>query len=240
MARAAVAGLPVAAYSDRPARPVGRVARRAAAGRIVVQPGREGQFAAVVGAVGWLCVAHLRPVPRFVRVYPPGTRVDAAVAKEAEGAGPGRQETVQERADRNFSDLLQEVRVAQTGVQILFAFLLTLPFSTRFNVTLPRDRVVYVITLLASAAASAFLIAPVSYHRLVFQQGRKPQLVQTASRLAVAGLVCLLIAIVGAVFVVMDVVVDLPAAILAAAAVFLGCATLWYVLPLRHRRLRGD
>jgi hypothetical protein len=145
-------------------------------------------------------------------------------------------ETDQERADRNFSDLLQEVRVAQTGVQILFAFLLTLPFSTRFGETTAADRAVYVVTLLASAAASALLLAPVSYHRLVFRQNRKAELVRTASVLAEAGTVCLLVAIVGAVFVVMDVVIGTAAGIAAAVVVGLFCGLLWYVLPMRHRR----
>jgi O-antigen/teichoic acid export membrane protein len=149
---------------------------------------------------------------------------------------PGREETAQERADRNFGELLQEVRVAQTGVQILFAFLLTLPFATRFTVMQPRDRAVYVVTLLASAAATALLVAPVAYHRMVFRQNRKAELVRTASRLATAGLTAMGLAMVGAVFVVMDVVVGLGAAIAAAAAVAIMCAALWYVLPLRHRR----
>ncbi len=148
-----------------------------------------------------------------------------------------RDETRHERWDRNFGEILQEVRVAQTGVQILFAFLLTLPFSARFGETLPRDRAVYVVTLLASAAASALFLAPVSYHRVVFRQDRKGALVTTASRLAQGGLVCLLVAIVGAVFVVMDVVIGLGAAIAAAAAVGVMCCSLWYVLPM-HALMR--
>ena len=149
-------------------------------------------------------------------------------------ARPG--ESAHERWDRNFNDLLQEVRVAQTGVQILFAFLLTLPFSTRFGETSPLDRAVYVVTLLASAAASALLIAPVSYHRMVFRQDRKKELVRTASRMAVSGTFCLFIAIMGAVFVVMDVVLNPVAAGVSAAAVGTLCVVLWYVLPLANRR----
>jgi Family of unknown function (DUF6328) len=143
-----------------------------------------------------------------------------------------RDETPHERWDRNFGEILQEVRVAQTGVQILFAFLLTLPFSARFDKTLPRDHAVYVVTLLASAAASALLLAPVSYHRVVFRQDRKDALVTNASRLAQGGLACLLVAIVGAVFVVMDVVIGLGAAIAAGAAIGVLCSVLWYALPI--------
>jgi hypothetical protein len=144
-------------------------------------------------------------------------------------------ETDEERWDRNFYDLLQEVRVAQTGVQILFAFLLTLPFSARFGVISDADRVIYVITLLGAAAASAFLIAPVSYHRLLFRMGKKPELVRNASRMAVAGVFCLLISIVGAVFVVLDVVYNAWLGAFAAAGFGVLAVTLWFVLPLRHR-----
>src|SRR5947209_14294805 len=119
-------------------------------------------------------------------------------------AGPpgndGRDETALERWDRNFTELLQELRVAQTGVQILFAFLLTLPFTNRFGQVSEFDRGTYVVTLVAAAAATAFLIGPVSYHRLVFRRGRKPQLVQVGSTLAVLGLGCLVLAMLGAVF----------------------------------------
>jgi hypothetical protein len=149
--------------------------------------------------------------------------------------GPGRDESPQERADRNLIELLQEVRVAQTGVQILFAFLLTLPFSARFSMIAPRDRAVYVVTLLASAATSALLLAPVAYHRMVFRQDRKPELVRTASWMALSGLTFLLVAIVGAVFLVMDVVVGLAAAIIVGAVLALLCLVLWYLLPLRQR-----
>jgi Family of unknown function (DUF6328) len=145
-------------------------------------------------------------------------------------------ETPHERLDRNFADLLQEVRVVQTGVQILFAFLLTLPFAARFTVTDPLDRIMYVITLLAAAAASILLIAPVSYHRLVFRQDRKAELVRTASLLAEAGTVSLLVGIAGAVFVVTDVVVDQAFAIVVASGVAVMGGLLWYVMPLRHRR----
>jgi Family of unknown function (DUF6328) len=89
-----------------------------------------------------------------------------------------RDETGLERWDRNFIELLQELRVAQTGVQILFAFLLTMPFTNRFGQVSDLDKVVYVITLVAAATAMALLIAPVSDHRQVFRQGRKPQLVR--------------------------------------------------------------
>src|SRR6059036_3433818 len=93
-----------------------------------------------------------------------------------------------QRADRNMIELLQELRVAQTGVQILFAFLLGLSFTPRFPDLQPSQQAVYVTTLALSASSAAFLIAPVSYHRLVFRRRLKARLVQTSHRLALVGL----------------------------------------------------
>jgi hypothetical protein len=147
-----------------------------------------------------------------------------------------RKETPHERLDRNFGELLQEVRVAQTGVQILFAFLLTLPFAARFTVTLPRDRVVYAITLAACAMAVMVLTAPVIYHRLVFRQDRKAELVAVTSVLAIVGTGFLLAAIVGGVFLVIDVVAGLVAGAVMAGAVAVVGISVWYVAPLYRGR----
>jgi hypothetical protein len=147
-----------------------------------------------------------------------------------------RDETGLERWDRNFIELLQELRVAQTGVQILFAFLLTLPFTNRFGDISGLDKAVYVITLVASATATALLIAPVSDHRQVFREGHKPQLVRTASMLAQAGLAVLLVAMIGAVFLVLDVVAGLGWAVGLGVAITLLFLALWYVLPKIIRR----
>ena len=140
-----------------------------------------------------------------------------------------------ERWDRNFVELLQELRVAQTGVQILFAFLLTLPFTNRFASIGRLDQGAYLGTLIASATASALLIGPVSYHRLVFRRGRKPQLVRAASVLAELGLIFLLVALVGAIFVVVHVVSGMVAAAVIAAVMTGLYVALWYVVPLVQR-----
>ncbi len=95
-------------------------------------------------------------------------------------------ETEKQRWQRNFADLLQELRVAQTGVQILFAFLLTLPFSAGFDDTTQFQRDVYIVALLAAAGATAMIISPVAFHRALFRQGRKPELVRFAHRMASA------------------------------------------------------
>jgi hypothetical protein len=153
-------------------------------------------------------------------------------------ATTARTETALERWDRNFTELLQELRVAQTGVQILFAFLLTLPFTNRFDRVTELDRGMYVATVVAAAAATALLIAPVSYHRLVFRQGRKPQLVLVANRLAVLGLACLLLAMLGAVFLAVDVVLHEPTGALIVAGLAVLYLFLWYGLPLIGRRRR--
>jgi hypothetical protein len=147
-------------------------------------------------------------------------------------------ETPAERADRNFVELLQELRVAQTGVQILFAFLLTLPFTNRWSAITETEQVVYLCTLMASACASALLIAPVAVHRITFQQGVKHAVVRLSDKLALCGLSCLMLAVVGAVFLIVDVVGGgLLAGVLAAftAALF---GTLWFVLPFSLVRRR--
>jgi O-antigen/teichoic acid export membrane protein len=151
------------------------------------------------------------------------------------GLANHRDETDLERWDRNFTELLQELRVAQTGVQILFAFLLTLPFSTRFGDVDALDKAVYVATLVTTATATALLIAPVSYHRRVFQQGRKAQLVRTASVLAQAGLGALLLSVTGAVFLVLHVVAGMGWAAGLGAAIVVLYVCLWYLLPVITR-----
>ncbi len=147
-----------------------------------------------------------------------------------------RDESDMERWDRNFNELLQELRVAQTGGQILFAFLLTVPFSARFfSETTGAQRGVYVFTLVAAALSMAFMIAPVSYHRQVFRQGRKPELVRAASRMAQAGLFTMLLAVAGAVYFALDVTVDHAWAPAMAAFVVSAYVLLWYVLPVVRR-----
>jgi Family of unknown function (DUF6328)/SRP-independent targeting protein 2/TMEM208 len=135
------------------------------------------------------------------------------------------EESEKERWERNFSDLLQELRVAQTGVQILFAFLLSMVFAARFDGADEFERVVYLVALLSSAAAAAMIIAPVAYHRVLFQQGRKPELVRSAHRMASGGLTLL----------VTDVILDRWLAVLLSAVVGAWFTLLWAVLPVLRR-----
>lgn len=118
-----------------------------------------------------------------------------------------------QRADRAYGEILQEVRVAQTGVQILFAFLLALAFTARFTAITPFQQNVYVVTLLLCAAAAAMLIAPAAIHRMVYRRRLKQHLVRLASRLALAGLVLLMLSLVSAVLLIMDVVLSQWAAV---------------------------
>lgn len=152
-------------------------------------------------------------------------------------ATSGRHETEVEKLDRNFDDLLQELRVSQTGVQILFAFLLTLAFTQRFEDIDEFQRNTYVVTLIASAAATILFITPVSYHRVVFRQRMRRELVRDGNRAAMAGLGFLAIAMSGSILLIVDVVLGNTWAAVLTAAVLAFMIVLWYVLPFvqRHR-----
>ena len=140
------------------------------------------------------------------------------------------------RADRNFAELLQELRVAQTGVQILFAFLLGLAFTDRFAMLGTTERDIYIATLAASALTGALLVAPVMVHRLLFQRGFKRELVRVGHRFAVAGLCGLLTAIVGGLLLVLEVFFGGSAAIITGAALAAIFASLWVAPALWLRR----
>jgi uncharacterized protein DUF6328 len=140
-----------------------------------------------------------------------------------------------ERLDRNFADLLQELRVAQTGVQILFAFLLTLPFAARFGDIDSFERFVYVVALISAAFAAASIIAPVAFHRVVFRRGRKPQLVAAAHRFASIGLGFLLVSMAGAILLVTDFLLGRVWSLVLTAITTIWFVLLWAVLPWRAR-----
>ena len=146
-----------------------------------------------------------------------------------------RDESEAERLDRNYGELLQELRVAQVGVQILFASLLTVAFSERFRQITEGQRTTYVVTLLAASAATAFLIGPVSFHRIVFRRSQKKHLVFNAHRMALGGLLCLMVSVVGAVLLILEVVLGQPEAAWYAAAVAVFFVTLWLVIPVVSR-----
>jgi len=154
--------------------------------------------------------------------------------------GPERHETRTQRYDRNFNELLQELRVVQAGVQILFAFLLTLPFSNRFGDINDFEKTVYLVALLSAALAAALFMAPVAYHRALFRRGLKPELVKSAHRLATTGMVALGVSMVSSVLLVTDVVLSRPAALAISAATAIVFGTLWGALPLARRDDRDE
>ncbi|GAA4713454.1 DUF6328 family protein [Phytohabitans rumicis] len=149
-------------------------------------------------------------------------------------------ETEKQRWDRNFGDLLQELRVAQTGVQILFAFLLILPFSAEFPNVTPFQRDAYIVALLSAAGAAALIISPVAFHRAIFRQGRKPELVAFAHRVATGGLAFLLVAMVASVLLITDFLLSRAAAFVLSGLTALWFLTFWAFLPFLRRNWGED
>jgi hypothetical protein len=163
------------------------------------------------------------------------------VVVSTEGQSTLRGETGKRRWDRNFADLLQELRVAQTGVQILFAFLLTLPFSNGFPHTTSLQRDVYIVALLSAAFATAMIIAPVAFHRALFRQGRKPELVRYAHRMLTGGLAFMLLAMVASVLLITDYLLSLGPALLFTAVTAAFFLTFWVAVPwFRHGWIGED
>lgn len=147
-----------------------------------------------------------------------------------------RDETEAERLDRNWSSLLQELRVAQTGVQLLTGFLLTLPFQQRFTVLDATMRSVYLATVACSIGATVLLVAPVGMHRGLFRRHRLDAIVSAAHHFAIAGLVLLGAALTGVAIVVFDTVIGSPGAWIAGSATLVALAVSWFIAPLGLRR----
>ena len=143
-----------------------------------------------------------------------------------------RSERSAERLDRNWDDLLQELRVAQTGVQLLTGLLLTVPFQSRFRELVPQQLTVYLITVSLSVLATGLLVAPVVLHRMLFRQGARGMLVSVAQRFALAGFCTLAFAVVGVCTLIFDVVLGAEAGIVAGAAAFVTVVVLWGVVPM--------
>jgi hypothetical protein len=145
-----------------------------------------------------------------------------------------RDESEKERLDRNLEQLLGELRVALPGVQVLFAFLLVVPFNQRFADITSFQRTVYFVTLLCATAATACLIAPTAHHRIEFREKDKERIVFGGTRLAIVGLALLAIAMTGAITMVTDFLYSSTTTTVAAVLVALLFAVLWYVIPLRR------
>jgi Family of unknown function (DUF6328) len=149
-------------------------------------------------------------------------------------------EDPQERTAREMIELLQELRIVIPGVQVLFAFLLTVPFNQRFTELNTVQRDVFFATLLCTAAATALLIAPSAHHRLLFRKGLREQRLKMGNLLAILGLVFLVPAMVGVIFVITDLIFGSAVALVVTVAMALLFSLLWFVLPLPYRGNNED
>jgi hypothetical protein len=154
--------------------------------------------------------------------------------------GSGRDETEAERLDRNLGELLQELRVALPGVQVLFAFLLAVPFQKNFTKVDQFQERLYFVTLLLTAFSAVLLIAPSAYHRITFRTQQKDDLVYLANKLSIAGLGVLALAMTGAITLITDYLFSEAAAIVVGICSLLVFAAFWYALPLVRRSRRAD
>jgi hypothetical protein len=149
-----------------------------------------------------------------------------------------RRETVAQRDDRNFAELVQELRVVGLGVQVLFGFLLSLPFTVRFSGLSQGQRALYVASITLAAVATILLLGPVAYHRLVFRAGLKEPLVRFSNVMAICGLAAVAGAVLTAVFLVIGYVAGtLPATLITVLVGVMLCG-LWFALPLTRRAVK--
>jgi hypothetical protein len=147
----------------------------------------------------------------------------------------GAEEDRGERLDRELIELLNGLRVVLPGVQVLFAFLLSVPFTTKFAERATDQRAAYFVAFMATAAASVLLIAPSSYHRLRWRQRDKERLLRTSNTLAIGGIAFLGVAVTATVFLVTDVLFGLFATSLVTGVVFGALLWCWYGIPLLRR-----
>jgi hypothetical protein len=149
---------------------------------------------------------------------------------------PPRDESPAQRIDRNWTELLQEVRVVQTGVQLLTGFLLTLPFQDRFQRLSDGSQALYLIAVVLSIGSTACLVAPVAMHRLLFRHGARPLLVESAQKLSIAGLAMLAGAVVAVLTLIFGIVVGKAAGLVVGGLGVLLFVGLWLAVPLFLRR----
>ena len=149
------------------------------------------------------------------------------------------EESKDERLDRELIEFLNELRVVLPGVQVLFAFLLTVPFTNQFARITNTQKQVFFAVFLCTTAATVLLIAPSAYHRLRWRDFDKEQMLRTANRLSIAGMVFLSLALIGAAFLVTDLIFHPTAAAVVTAAVAILFAWFWWGLPL-SRKLRDE
>jgi hypothetical protein len=149
-------------------------------------------------------------------------------------------ETDAERLDRELHELLNELRVVMPGVQVLFGFLLTVPFQQGFGSIDSRQRIIYFVTLLLTAAAAAFLMAPTAFHRLTFRQRQRPYLVRLGTRQAIIGLVLLALAMNGAILLLADILFHTTTVVVVVGGMAALYIWLWFGLGVIRRIRRKD
>jgi hypothetical protein len=151
----------------------------------------------------------------------------------------GRDETANERHDRNWNELLQELRVTQTGTQIITGFLLTLPFQQRFTVLDTFELDVYLILVVLAAASTVIGLAPVTLHRLLFQQKAKAEMVKVGNRILLTAVAVVGLVVSGVVLLIFDVVVSRPVGIIGGAISLVVVAAVWLAIPTASRKQRA-
>jgi Family of unknown function (DUF6328) len=147
----------------------------------------------------------------------------------------GSSEDTPERLARNINDLLQELRVALAGVQILFGFLLSIVFTVPYQHTSAVQRGAHLVAVLFAVISVALMTAPAAWHRLLFRQGQRPEILRVSNTFAIGGLACLALAMSATVFLLADVVLGNWPAIVACALTTACFGVLWFMLPLRLR-----
>jgi predicted neutral ceramidase superfamily lipid hydrolase len=157
----------------------------------------------------------------------------------AKNGGGEPRETTKERIDRELIELLNELRVVLPGIQVLFAFQLTIPFSQRFTDINSTQRTAYFISLLCTAVSSILLIAPPVIHRLRFRERDKEQILKLSNKLTILGTIFLALAIAAVVFVITDLLYGTPLSIVVTAVVAVLMLAVWYVTPLVRRARAG-
>ena len=141
--------------------------------------------------------------------------------------------------NRNWTELIQELRSTQTGVQVLTGFLLTVPFSDRFERLDRVELTAYLLVLSGAVTATAMILSPIAYHRILFRRGRRPWLVETANKVARTGLVLVALTTCGVVFLTFDLAVTRTVGIIASLVALVGYLVLWVWIPMRAHPPRG-
>ena len=170
---------------------------------------------------------------RLKRAIPGGCRLTSLPGVTTPEPEPPPGGLSEQTINRNWTELIQELRSTQTGVQVLTGFLLAVPFTDRFDRLDHVERAAYLIVLTGAVSATIAVLAPIAYHRILFRRDRRPWLVETANRIARAGLVLAALTMCGVVFLAFDLAAGRGAGIVASVVAFVAYVGLWVVVPLR-------